>query len=227
MPRRQTMGVWVDRFEQAAQMAGDDSVTPEMWKWWASMIYGELAAEVDLGALDRYFETSTTITATGAASYDEPEDHFSTVRLVRVVDSEEQPVRKLRRGEEAAYKGLTGDAIGYALVDDQLFLYPNPSSGTYKWYYVQQPTDLSNYADADIVDVVCPAGEAFFVWGVVAIALAQQKQDPRFALEQKEQARSRLPFEAGNRNGSEVSSRGPIVDDDGDATYGPDGWPIR
>lgn len=217
MPRRQTMGEWIDRFQQAADLENDDSIADAIWKWFASMVYGELSSEVSLGAAKRYFETSTAITADGSTSYDEPTDHFATVRVVRVdADGRETELRELRAGEEAAYKGLTGDAVGWTLVDDQLFLYPNPSSGTYEWYYKQQPTDLSSYADADVVDVVVPAGEAFFVWGVVAMALARQQKNVQLALQMKEQARAQVQWEAANRNARETSTRGPVVFDEGD-----------
>lgn len=217
MPRLLTMGTIVTRAQEAADMVGDDAISTSMWKWFISMVYGdELWPEVSLGALDRYFETSTTITADGSASYDEPDAHFSTVRIVRV-DSEgrEFDLAKLRQGDEHAYKGQTGsDAVAYAHVDDLLFLYPAPSSGTYKWYYQQQPTDIAEYADDDVVDVVVPAGESLLIWGVAAMALAHHKQDASFALSQKAAALPRLQFQAANRNSTESRSRGPVVDDD-------------
>jgi hypothetical protein len=109
---------------------------------------------------------------------------------------------------------VTGEATAYTLVDDQLYLYPTPSSGTYKWYYLQQATDLSAYADDDVVDVVCPAGEQFFTWGVVALALARQQKDARMAIAERERARGDLQFWAGQRNFSEPKQRLAEVDDD-------------
>jgi hypothetical protein len=203
------------------------AVTPAFVRWCMSTKYAELWAEVSLGAADRYFETSTTITADGSESYDEPEGHFATVRVAYVdASGNERDLRELRHGEESAYKGLEGDASAWALVDDQLYLYPTPSSGSYKWYYSQQPTDLSSYADGDVIDVVVPAGEAFFVWGVAAMILGRLKQDASFALLEEGKAKERLPFEAGNRRLHKSPSRGPIVDDD-EVVYGADGWPVR
>lgn len=212
---------------QITDTENNDAVTSAFVRWCMSMKYGELWAEVSLGAADRYFETSTTVTATGADSYDEPEGHFATVRVAFVdASGSERDLRELRHGEEAAYKGLEGDAVACTLVDDQLTLYPNPSSGTYKWYYTAQATDLSSYADGDIIDVVVPAGEAFFVWGVAALIFGRLKQDASLALLEESKAKERLTFEAGNRNLFKTPTRGPIVDDD-EVVYGPDGWPIR
>lgn len=227
MPRRQTALTWENRIRQITDTENDDSVTSAFVRWCMSMKFGELWAEVSLGAAERYFETSTTVTADGSESYDEPESHFATVRIARVDESgRETDLRELRPGEEAAYKGLTGDAVAWALVDDQLFLYPAPSSGDYKWYYTQQATELGSYADGDIIDVVCPAGEAFFVWGVAALIFGRLKKDASFALQEEGKAKMRIPFEAANRNRLKTPVRGPVVFDD-EVVYGPDGWPLR
>lgn len=212
MPRRQTLGTWITRARQLADLEGDDSVESSTWKWFASMVYADLWAEVS-GTGRRYFETSTTITADGSESYDEPVGHMATVRVTRVDGSYEYELRELRLGEEVAYKGRTGDAVGWTLVDDRLFLYPSPSSGTYKWYYQQQPTDLSSYADDGIVDVVVPAGEPFFLWGMALLALQKGGKSVQLAMTEKEKARELLQLQAAQRNAADVMSRGPDPDD--------------
>ena len=214
----------ITRAQQLADMENDDSIAPAIWKWFASMVYGELWPEVSMGAQKRYFETSTTISADGSASYDEPSDHFGTVRVTRVDgDGREHELRELRTGEEVAYRGLTGEAIGFTTVDDQLYLYPNPSSGTYKWYYQQQPTDISNYADDDVIDVVVPSGEAFLIWGMAALALHRQQKNAQMALNEKTAAHGRVQWEAANRNARATSTRGPAELDD-DRVYRPPTW---
>ncbi len=225
MPRRQTAEDWETRIREISDTVENDAVPESFVRWCMSMVYGEMWSEVSLGAQRRYFETSTTITADGSPSYDEPEDHFATVRVCRVdADGRELELTELRQGEEAACKGVAeGEAAAWTHVDDQLFLYPTPSSGDYKWYYQQQPTDLSSYADGDIIDVVVPAGEAFFVWGVAAMIHGRLKQDASYALQMKEQARTQLQFQAANRNASETRTRGPVVYDDDDIIR-PKGW---
>jgi hypothetical protein len=208
------MGSWLTRFRQVGDFENDDSLTDAVLRMFASMVFGELWSEVANGA-GRYFEATTTISADGSASYEEPEAHYSTIRVVYVdADGRETPLRELRQQDEPYAKGVTGEATAYTLVDDQLYLYPTPSSGTYKWYYLQQATDLSAYADDDVVDVVCPAGEQFFTWGVVALALARQQKDARMAIAERERARGDLQFWAGQRNFSEPKQRLAEVDDD-------------
>jgi hypothetical protein len=214
MPRRETMLTWITRAQQLADLVGDDSIAPPIWKWFGSMVYGELWSEATNGG-KRYFETSTTINANGAASYAEPADHYSTVRVVFVdASGHETPLTELRQQDEFAFKGLVGDAVAWTLVDDQLFLYPKPVAGTYKWYYFQQPTNLAAYADGDAVDVVCPAGEAFFVWGMVLLALAKQRKDVQLANAMKEKARGDLQLWAAQRNFYEPPQKAAELDED-------------
>ncbi len=206
MPRRITMGDLVDRCQQLADLENDDSVTDVMWKSFISMVYGEAWSEVANGA-GRYFETSTTITADGSASYDEPEGHYATIRVVRVDGDFEYPLRELRQQQESSRKGTTGDAVEFTLVDDQLYLYPVPSDGTYKWYYLQQATDLSAYADDDIVDLICPAGEHFIIWGAITLALARQQKSVQLSMAERERARVDLQVWAAQRNFHEPKQR--------------------
>lgn len=214
----------VSRCKQIADLENDDSISPAEWKWFISMVYGELCSEVSLGVANRYFETSTTITANGSTSYDEPDDHYSTVRVVEVIDNRERPLREIQQHEEAAYRGHTGVPVGWILVDDQLYLCPAPSTGTYKWYYLQQPTDLATYADADIVDVVMPAGEMFVVYGVAVLALGKGGKNVQLAMAQRNDARAQLQFFAAQRNVTDVKTRGAPVDDD-DPRFPGEWWP--
>jgi hypothetical protein len=208
MPRRFEMGTLVTRCKQRADLENDDHIGTAEWKALISEQYGELWSLVSETGL-RYFETSTTITADGSASYDEPDDHFSTLQIARVIDAggREVLLRELMHQEESAVRGMTGDAFFWALADDQLFLYPKPSSGTYKWYYLQQPTDLSEYADDGVVDLVVPAGEAFLIWGVVVKAKAKSEADVTLAMAERERAALRVTEWAAQRSISEHRHR--------------------
>jgi hypothetical protein len=218
MPRRILMSDLITRSQQRADKEHDDHIASAEWKSILSEAYGELCTEVSGTGL-RYFETSYSFPATGAASYTEPAAHLTTVVVTRVDSSgREWPLDELMHQEEAYLRSLTGDARYWTLVDDQLCLYPAPSSGTYKWYYIPQPTDLSTYADADVVDVVSPHGEAFLIWSVVIKAKAKGEEDVRLALQEREAARERLVEWATLRA---LESRRPIVReiadyDDGD-----------
>jgi hypothetical protein len=158
MPRRIVMSTIVTRCKQQCDQENANHILGPEWKARISERYGELWSIVNGTGL-RYFETSTTVTATGAASYDEPAAIESTVLITRVLgDGRELELAPLEPQEEACLKGRTGDACRFSLIDDQLRLYPKPSSGTYNWYYRPQPPDLATFADSDPVDVCCMAG---------------------------------------------------------------------
>jgi hypothetical protein len=201
MPRRYQLSELVTRCQRRADMENDSSIAAAEWKALISEIYGELHGEVSSTGL-RYFETESTVTASGAASYAEPSDHLSTVGVDLVIDSagRRRELEELMPLEQAQWSGLVGEAHRYTLIDDQLYLYPNPSSGTYKWRYIAQPPDLSTEADATLVDVVTPDGEAFLVWGVAVLALSKGEKDVTLALQRQEQARARLKDWAYNRS---------------------------
>lgn len=190
MPRRYTMGALVTRCQQRADLENDGHVTE--WKALISEQYGDLYSIVAASGL-RYFETEATITATGAASYAEPDDHLATVGLDHVDSAgTRRPLAEIMVQERHRWIGLTGEAFAFALVDDRILLYPKPATGTYILIYIPQPPDLSSYADATVVDVVTPDGEAFLVWGVTVKALAKSEADVSLAIAEREAARTRL-----------------------------------
>ena len=130
MPRRFTMSVLLDRCRKRADKVGDESLSDADLQALISEVYGELYSLVaETG--HRYFETYATISTTGAASYTEPADHLGTVRMERVLDSAGRttPLREVGAREQTYWNGSTGTARVFALVDDQIYLYPVPASG--------------------------------------------------------------------------------------------------
>lgn len=216
MPRRYTMATLIERCRQRCDMVGDDSIGDPEWRSLISEVYGEMWSEVSISVANRYFETSSTISADGSTSYDEPSDHYATQFIAELRDDgTERRLREIQPFEEPAYRGRTGTPVGWLLVDDQLYLCPAPASGTYVWHYTAQPTDLVDYADDDVVDVISPAGESFLIWGVTILAKAKGGKDVQLAMTGKERARELLQIWAANRNLTDVRTRGPIMDDDG------------
>ncbi len=211
MPKRLTMGTLVTRCKQRADMENDDHIAGAEWKSLISEAYGE-AWMIAAGTGYRYFETSETITADGSTSYDEPESHLSTVLITRVDSSgREFALDEIMQQEEPCARGSTGDAQYWTLVDSSLYLFPVPSSGTYKWYYRQQPTDISAYADIDVVDVITTDGLAFVLWCVAVKALSKSEADVRLAIAERDRHAARLLEWAAERA---VESRRIIVNHD-------------
>lgn len=192
MPRTFTMLTLRDRCKQRSDQVNESFVSDAEWDALISEKFGELHGVVsDAGS--RYFETSTTITATGAASYSEPTDHRSTMRIVWVnSDGSRRPLRKATRRDVEWLSGQTGEPACFEQLDDQIYFYPNPSSGTIQFIYVPQAPDLASYADADLVDVCDPSGEAFLIWGVAVMAKGKQEADVRLAMDREAAAKERL-----------------------------------
>jgi hypothetical protein len=201
------------RANKEAGGSSDASVEPYETKALISSHFGEMHAVVsETGS--RYFETDATITATGAASYALPSDHFSTIGISRLINSAGQlsRLRKLGAQRRVFFAGLTGDARYYALEGSNIVLYPKPSSGTYKHLYIPQPTDYSLSADSTTLDVINVYGEEFIVWGVASVLLHKGEADQIRALKERDRMRDELKAWAVARVISEGEQQ--FVDDD-------------
>jgi hypothetical protein len=173
----------------------------------------------------RHFETSQSIPATGASSYTLSTDHLSSVRLAHVLsDGREEPVYELEAREEWKYKGLTGDARRFVIAGDQLTLYPKPSSGTYKLYYIPQPADYSSAADATEVDVVNGDGLAFLTWGVAIIIHGELEGNASLAMIERDKAADRLEWWAIQRSQNAPHARVVEPSNANDETWNPSGF---
>ncbi len=207
MPRRIAMSTLRTSCKRRADLETDTHIGTAEWGALISEKYGELYGLM-CEAGSRYFETTATITATGAASYTESADHLSTIGLDYVgTDNSIRPLMELMPHERDIYAGLTGDAVGYSLIDDQVYLYPNPSTGTYRLSYIPQSPDLSAYLDADLVDVINMDGEAFLTWGTSILAKSKSESDVRLAMERESAARDRFVVWASNRSMTEPRRR--------------------
>jgi hypothetical protein len=192
MPRRKEYSYWASRFRKVADVENDAHISAAELAECANEVYGDLYQIVAEGA-DAYWQVTHAFTADGSPSYDEPDDHLSTVCLERVDSSgRRSPIRKLLAQERHQVSGLTGDGEYYSLIDDQIFLYPVPSSGNYELLYIPQAPDLTTYDDADKLDVVNIYGEQFLVYGVAALAKSKSESDVRFFLARQQRAEQKL-----------------------------------
>ncbi len=193
MARLLLMGDLVLRCQRRSDMEGVNVISPPEWKALISEEYARLYGIVVKSGM-RYFETTVSITATGATSYPLPSDHDETIGIDRVLDS---TGRKLQLGEmmiqeRNAWSGQTADAIAYSLVGQTIVFFPRPTTGTYQHVYVAQSPDLSALADTAPVDVVTGDGEAFLIWGVAAKALPKTESDTTSAVQEREAAAMRF-----------------------------------
>lgn len=195
------------------------------WKAFISEMYTQLYSTVVQAGM-RYFETTATITATGAASYPLPSDHDETIGIDRVIDAtsnRKTQLGELQVQERNRFAGITGDAIAYAIVAQTVVLFPKPSSGAYQHVYVAQSPDISALADATTVDLVTGDGESFLIWGVAAMALPKTETDTTAAINERDAANGRFREDVQRR--ALINPRRRIVMPSlADDPYGDGGW---
>jgi hypothetical protein len=183
MPRLMQMGTIVERARQRADKVHDDHIEEAEWKSYVDEVYSTLIYSVAARPGMRYFEYVESLTTTGAAYVEEPDDLFSVIRVDYLASStDRRRLISLKSSEEPPLAAMTGtEPVYYSLIDDRIYLFPTPATGkTIEMLYVPQPPDLSDYADDDLVDVVTPDGAAALIWGVAALARAKASQDVQF-----------------------------------------------
>ena len=227
MPCRFLMSDLRLRCQRRVDKENDLQIGTSEWNALISEQYGELWSIVADSGM-RYFETLLSITTTGALSYNEPVDHYETVGMCQVVNAagNRRDLEEFMEQQRSQWSGMTGDARGYSMIDDQIYLYPTPPSGqTYEMIYVPQATDLSSYADGSAVDVVTQDGLKFLIWGVAVMALAKSESDVQLALSEREAARDRFTEDTILRSLNSPRKRQTrILEDNSGQGWGIGGW---
>lgn len=221
MPRLVEMGTLLLRCKQRADKVGDDHIggsdTSE-WHRLISEVYGADVFQVVADTGLRYFETTATLTTTGAAYVAESSNIAKVIRLDYIDASGTRfPVRPIGPHDQVGLSALTGTvALFFAVVDDRIYLYPTPATGqTYEALYIPQAPDLSGYASDACVDVVSADGEACIIWGVAALAKIKASQDAQVYLQKQAEHRDRLQGWAADRLIAYAQSR-PAADEYGE-----------
>jgi hypothetical protein len=187
------LGTLVTRATQRADREGDGSITGDEWKALVSEQVGEMHSVIAEAGF-AYYQSESTITATGAASYALPTDHMATWAVHLVVDSagHRRELAELQPADRVRFLGHVGQATHFIVVGQNVELYPTPSTGAYKLVYIPQPADLSTSADSTSVDVVNTDGLAFVVWGVAVKARSKIADDVVVHMAERDAARARL-----------------------------------
>lgn len=190
------------RSQQRADKENDLSISRAEWCQLISESYGELFTIVFECGLE-YFEFAKQLTTNGTNTISEVGDHLSTVTLAYLEDAANGRYRALRelmaqeRTRWSLANGQGGSrALAFALVDDQIYLYPTPPAGqVYELRYVPQPPELIEFSSGVTpyqVDVVTPDGLAFLIWATVVKANAKVERDSQLAIAEREAARQRF-----------------------------------
>ena len=199
MARQLLMSDLVLRCQRRANMEKNSPIQIPEWKALISEQYGQMYSIVVKSGL-RYFETTATITISGAASYALPTDHDETIGIDRVdASGYKYQLGELMVQERNAWAAQTGDAVAYSLVAQNIVLFPRPLTGTYQHVYVAQSPDISALADSSTVDLVTADGEAFLIWGVAVKALAKTESFTDLAIAERNEAMARFTDDVGSR----------------------------
>jgi hypothetical protein len=194
MPRLFLMSDLVLRCQRRADMEFATVLQPPEWKALISEMYGQMYSTV-VKAGYRYFESTATITANGAASYALPADHDATIGIDRIIDAasgQTEQLGELMIQERNMWSGQTGNALAYSLVGQTIVLFPRPTAGTYTHIYVPQSPELSSLADSSTVDLVTADGEAFLINGVAVKALPKTESDTTSVMNERDEALKRF-----------------------------------
>src|SRR5688572_18187371 len=165
-------------------------------------------------------ESSTDITATGAASYTLPE-LISILSVERVSGNTYVPMRRIEKPEASAMRSIaSGTAILYDVswslrAAPSIRFFPKPGSGTYTVRYIPPVTAL--VADGDTVF----AGSGWDQLIVVAAAIScvrRENGDTRGLEEERKELLVRLQREAQARDWTYPSRITPSYDDVSDSS---------
>lgn len=188
MPRNVTMLKLESRCRRRADLENEEHIDTEEWRELISEAWGELHGIVADAGL-RYWETATTLSSDGTNELAEPADIRSLIGIWYVESSGKRyQLRPALPQERGVLSGSTGSrAKRYEFRDDTFFLYPTPPTGqSYELLYVPQATDLSEYADDDLVDCVTAEGEAYVIWATLVKAKSKSESDVRLAVGERD-----------------------------------------
>ena len=169
----------------------DSQVDPAEWKARASSMFGRLhAAVVPTGA--RVYEVDVALDLDNLAV---PADHYMSIGVDIFRNGRfyrELPELMIEERNDLSTSNTSTEAAAWALVGNNIRLYPTTTRGTYKHIYVPQPPDLSTAADDTLVDVLTSAGRDLVEWGTASVGLHRDNSSQSRALTERNEAEERL-----------------------------------
>lgn len=180
-----------NRVATQAGTIADSQIDPAEWKSRASSMFGRLhAAVVPTGA--RVYEVEVALDLNNLAV---PADHYMSIGVDIFRNGRfyrELPELMIEERNDLSTSNSSTEAAAWALVGNNIRLYPTTTRGTYKHIYVPQPADLSTAADDQLVDVLNTAGRDLIEWGTAAIALHRDDSNQSRAIAERDDAEERL-----------------------------------
>lgn len=180
---------------------------------------------ITLAVPERY-ESTQTITANGAASYNLPSDYLMTLGVdYQYAAGTHMELKRYLFQERNQYSSGDTFATGYRLKGDTIVLIPAPTSGTYLHHYVKCATPLAS--ESDTIDGV-NGWEEWIVYDVASKLLLKEQSDATQIIRDRDAIEERIRAYAADRDanpGRIVDSRG--VTDMSDVSYWSPYFPWR
>lgn len=157
-------------------------------------------------AVPERYETSETITATGASSYNLASDHFLTVGVDYQMSSTSWvPLPRILPQERTRFETTRDIAEGYYLRGATIVLLPAPPSGTYRHTYITcAPTAISS------TSIDCVNGwESWLIYDLAIKMLTKEESDPAALLAKQAEIKMEMEAAAADR---EAASPMRVVD---------------
>jgi hypothetical protein len=151
------------------------------WKEEASTIYSEFNGIIIDSGMRMFEKTDTLTTIAGTGVYQVPSDFLSMVGVDYLQsDGQRIELEPMLAQERNYFTGTNSSAwaVAYELIGQNITLWPQPPAGqTYHVVYVPQPADISDAPDVKIIDVITPAGEAYFTWSLALVGGIKEESE--------------------------------------------------
>lgn len=212
----------MDRCDMLVDAAGDGYVDTAAWSRLIDAAYTELYDLLVSSGL-YYFESTATVTATGAATYALPADHYQTIGVDYVRGSDSVALELIGARGRNRYRATGSRAYAYRVVGATIALYPSPASGqTYLLTYVPAPASLVDAVDATTIDGVS-GWEEFLVVVAAKKARIREESDVSALVAEENQLRQRIAEMAEQREAAEPRVIHDVYEGRGDLDSAP--WP--
>ena len=181
MPRNFELIDLITRGRRRCDQENRDLLSAAEWKEEISTIKSEFDGILIDSGMRMFEKTDTITTVAGTAEYQVPSDFLAMVGVDwKQGDGQWIELEPMLAQERNYFTGSanSGQSVAYALIGQTITLQPEPSGAQeYRIVYVPQPPDISTAPDSQIVDVVTPAGEAFFTWSLAVVGGIKEESE--------------------------------------------------
>ena len=181
MPRNFTLIELITKGRRRCDQENRDLLSASEWKEEASTVKSEFEGMIIESGMRMFEKTDVLASIAGSNIYQIPSDFLTMVGVDYLqTDGQRIELEPMLAQERNYFTGTSSAswAVAYELIGQNITLWPQPpASQTYHIVYVPQPTDTSDAPDDTIIDVITPAGEAFFTWSLALVGGIKEESE--------------------------------------------------